>query len=162
MLYSATRLDDSAVVEKQHRRLAIAPLSPARQPREHLAHSGDEVLALDQVEGVLEVDLEQSELRVLALADNIAEGVGDDFHSPLAANSEVAAFEVLADLFPGHHAEAFAYEAPKRIAARQRSYRYLVLLEGYGHTACQNALQELGGFACREVVHRTRDCSLEC
>ena len=120
------------------------------------------MLALDQVEGVLEVDLEQSELRVLALADDIAQGVGDDFHSSLAAHSEVPAFEVLADLFPGHHAEAFAYEAPKRVTARQGAYRSLVLLEGYGHTARQNALQELGGFACREVVHRTRDCSLEC
>ena len=119
MLYSATRLDDSAVVVEQHRRLAIAPLGPARQPWEHLAHSGDEVLALDQVEGVLEVDLEQSELRVLALADDIAEGVGDDFHSSLAAHSEVPAFEVLADLFPGHHAEAFAYKALKRVTARQ-------------------------------------------
>ena len=90
------------MVAEQHRRLAIAPLGPARQPWEHLAHSGDEVLALDQVEGVLEVDLEQSELRVLALADDIAEGVGDDFHSSLAAHSKVAAFEVLADLFSGH------------------------------------------------------------
>ena len=77
LLHSATRLDDSAVnlaVVEQHRRLAIAPLGPARQPWEHLAHSGDEVLALDQVEGVLEVDLEQSELRVLALADDITQG----------------------------------------------------------------------------------------
>jgi hypothetical protein len=120
------------------------------------------VLALDQVEGVLEVDLEQSELRVLALADDIAQGVGDDFHSSLAAHSKVAAFEILADLFPGHHAEAFAYEAPKRITARQGAYRGLVLLEGYGHSACQNALQELGGFASREVIHRTRDCALKC
>ena len=120
------------------------------------------MLALDQVEGVLEVDLEQSELRVLALADDIAEGVGDDYHSSLAAHSEVAAFKVLADLFSGNHAEAFAYEAPKRVTARQGAYRGLVLLEGYGHTARQNVHQELGGFACREVVHRTGDCSLEC
>lgn len=89
------------MVVEQHGRFTIAPLCPSRHEREHLVCSLHEVVSVHHVERILEVDLQQPQLRSSVLVDRVSKGVSYYLHSTFTPYTVVLALESITDLFFG-------------------------------------------------------------
>jgi len=69
------------------------------------------MISPDLVEGVLEVDLEERQVRVLVLVEGVSQRMCDHLDSSLASDPIVPSLECVVDVILARDAETFAHEA---------------------------------------------------
>ena len=131
------------VVEEDGRR-GVAPVRPVGESRESGAGGRHEGLTIDQVEGVLEVDLEEGEVGLGVALKNIPQGVGHDLDTPGATHTVVPSLEDGGDLILACHAKALCNEATEGISATQGTDTLVGLSQRDGHATCEEGLEEGG------------------
>jgi hypothetical protein len=109
LLDACKRPNDVLVIVEKHGALPVTPLGPVGHSGEYFAYGFHEMLALDFVEGVAEVDLQQPELGFFVSFQGVAKGVSNYLDSTWATNSVVATFEGLRNLVLSRHAKALGH-----------------------------------------------------
>jgi hypothetical protein len=154
LLNTATGLEHPRVVIHEQRRLSVAPSCPSLQPRKHLRRGTNEGIAIHHIEGVLEVNLEQTHARRLVLGENITKRMGHHLDTSATSHTKVLAFEHGSDLILASKTETLGNQPSERITAAQRTNCSGILLQGNRHTTSEERLKEHWGLSSREHVDR--------
>jgi len=145
-------VDDVGVVVEEDRRAGIAPVGPVGKGGEGGAGDSHEGLTIDQVEGVLEVDLQEGKVRLRVPEQGVAQRVGNHLDTTGAPDTVVLALENGGDLILARKAKTLGDQAAEGVPAAQGTDARVGLGEGDGDPPGKERLEEEGGGAIGKKV----------
>src|SRR5579872_1622396 len=107
------------MIVKKHGGGAVTPIGPIGEGRKGGTRLPHERIPIDQVEGIFEVDLQESQVGVLVTKKNITEGMGNYFDTTGAPNTIILALEHSRDVILAYDTKTLAHQPAQGIAAAE-------------------------------------------